>query len=145
MAENISDGEYTIEAELTGGTGRAHITSPAKLTVTDGIMNVEIEWSSSNYDYMKVDGKEYYPQNEEGNSLFVVEIHQLDADIPVLAETVAMSEPHMIEYTLYFDSSTLKKENSPLVLILSCCIIGTALLASAAGLFIRKRKINGKK
>jgi len=25
------------------------------------------------------------------------------------AETTAMSEPHMIEYTLYFDSSTIKK------------------------------------
>lgn len=145
MAENNSDGEYTIEAELTGGTGRAHITSPAKLTVTDGIMNAEIEWSSSSYDYMKVDGKEYYPENEEGNSVFVVEIPKLDADIPVLAETVAMSEPHMIEYTLYFDSSTLKSENSPSGIIISVCILSAVLLTSAAGLFIRKRKANGKK
>ncbi len=145
MAENISDGEYTIEAELSGGTGRAHITSPAKLTVTDGCMNAEIEWSSSTYDYMKVDGKEYYPQNDEGNSVFVVEIPQLDTDISVLAETVAMSEPHLIEYTLYFDSSTLRSENSTSGVILSCIIIGTVLIASATGLFIRKRKLNGKK
>lgn len=145
MAENISDGEYTIEAELTGGTGRAHITSPAKLTVTDGCMNVEIEWNSSSYDYMKVDGKEYYPENVEGNSLFVVEIPKLDADIPVLAETVAMSEPHLIKYMLYFDSSTLKSESSPSGIILSCCIIGAVLLTSVAGLFIRKRKQNGEK
>lgn len=145
MAEIISDGEYTIEAELSGGTGRAHITSPAKLTVTDGRMNVEIEWSSSSYDYMKVDGREYYPQNEEGNSLFVVEIPRLDADISVIAETIAMSEPHMIEYTLHFDSSTLRSENSTSGVILSCIIIGTVLIASATGLFIRKRKLNGKK
>lgn len=144
MTENISDGDYTIEVELTGGSGRAHIASPARLSVTDGRMKAEIEWSSSSYDYMEVDGKEYYPENEEGNSVFIIDISELDADIPILAETVAMSEPHMIEYTLNFDSSTLKNESGQTGIILSCCISGAVLLTAAAAFFMRKRKLNGK-
>ncbi len=29
--------------------------------------------------------------------------------MPVLADTTAMSTPHEIEYTLYFDSATIEK------------------------------------
>ena len=70
----LSDGEYSIAVELQGGSGRASIKSPTKLTVANGKMQAEIEWSSPYYDYMEVDEKPYYPQNTEGNSLFVIDV-----------------------------------------------------------------------
>lgn len=134
----MTDGAYTIEITLTGGTGRSYIESPAELEIENGVMTAEIVWSSSNYDYMEVDGKEYYPISGEENSTFRVEIPVLDADIPVLAETTAMSEPHMIEYTLNFNSATIKKADAFPVYAF---IIGAAvLLAGVIAVFAVKRK-----
>ena len=57
---------------------------------------------------MIVDGEQYLPVNTSGNSTFEIPVSALDADIAVQAETTAMSEPHMIDYTLRFDSGSLK-------------------------------------
>ncbi|MCM1334637.1 MAG: hypothetical protein NC084_01105 [Bacteroides sp.] len=108
MEGTLSDGAYTIEVSLSGGSGRATIASPAELTVSDGVVAADIVWSSPNYDYMEVGGVDYFPIATEGNSVFRVVVPALDEDIPVLAETVAMSEPHRIEYTIRFDSATLR-------------------------------------
>ena len=81
--------------------------SPAALTVADGALTATIVWSSPNYDYMLIDGKKYLPINTEGNSTFVIPVAALDTALPVTADTVAMSTPHEIDYTLTFDSATL--------------------------------------
>ena len=47
--------------------------------------------------------------NAEGNSAFEIPVTGFDWKIPVIADTIAMSEPHEIDYTLAFDSSTIKK------------------------------------
>lgn len=106
----LEDGAYTIEVALTGGSGRADVDSPAHLTVNQGQMQAQIVWSSPYYDYMEVDGRGYAPINEEGNSVFSIAVPALDEEIAVSAETVAMSMPHTIEYTLRFDSATLRRE-----------------------------------
>ena len=68
-----------------------------------------IRWSSSNYDYMKVGGVRYDYVNEPGEkSTFVIPVASFDVPMDVIADTVAMSEPHEIEYTLTFDSSTIQ-------------------------------------
>ena len=102
------DGEHTIEVTLEGGSGKASITSPAKLVVADGKMTAFIEWSSPHYDYMIVDGTKYEPVNTEGNSVFEIPVAELDKDITVIADTTAMSTPHEIEYVLNFKGATLK-------------------------------------
>ena len=56
---------------------------------------------------MKVDGTTYNPLGEGGNSTFEIPV-TLDEDMAVSAQTVAMSQPHEIEYTLHFDSATLE-------------------------------------
>ena len=76
------------------------------LTVTDSGMTAHIVWSSPNYDLMVVDGTEYLPVNKEGNSVFEIPVSALDEELAVSAETVAMSKPHMIDYTLLFDSAS---------------------------------------
>ena len=104
---SYGDGEYTCEVTLKGGTGRADITSPCNVTINGDSATASIEWSSPNYDYMIVDGETYLPVNTDGNSVFEIPITAWDAPMNVVADTTAMSEPHEIEYTLYFNSPTL--------------------------------------
>ena len=105
--ESPADGSYTCAVTLEGGSGRATVESPAALTVADGIMTATIVWSSPNYDYMLVDGEKYLPVNTDGNSTFEIPVAALDTALAVTADTVAMSTPHEIDYTLTFDSATL--------------------------------------
>ena len=101
-AETPADGAYSVQVVLEGGSGRATVDSPAALTVADGKMTATIVWSSPNYDYMIVDGEKYLPTNTEGNSTFVIPVAALGTPLSVTADTVAMSTPHEIEYTLTF-------------------------------------------
>ena len=101
-AETPADGSYTCEVTLEGGSGRATVESPAALTVADGKMTATIVWSSPNYDYMIVDSEKYLPTNTEGNSTFEIPVAALGTPLSVVADTVAMSTPHEIEYTLTF-------------------------------------------
>ena len=107
-AETPADGTYTCDVTLEGGSGRATVESPAALTVADGKMTATIVWSSPNYDYMIVDGEKYLPTNTEGNSTFEIPVAALDTALNMTADTVAMSTPHEIEYTLTFASASLK-------------------------------------
>lgn len=104
----LQDGTYTVEVTLTGGSGRATVSSPAELVVADGTVTARLVWSSPNYDYMKVDGVQYNPVNTEGNAAFDIPVTVFDYKMPVSADTTAMSTPHEIEYFLYFDSSSIK-------------------------------------
>lgn len=104
----LEDGTYIADGTLEGGSGRATISSPVELTVKDGQMTARIEFSSPYYDYMIVDGEKYEPENTEGNSQFTIPMAGFDAGVPVTADTVAMSEPHEIDYEIVLDSATLK-------------------------------------
>ncbi len=106
---SLAEGDYTVEVALEGGSGRSSITSPAPVKVgADGTYTVTIEWSSPYYDYMIVDGVKYEPVNTEGNSVFEIPFADISAPVTVTADTVAMSTPHEIEYTLTFDMSTMQ-------------------------------------
>ena len=94
---------------MEGGSGRVSVESPAKLVVKDQKAVAEVVWSSPNYDYMLVDGEKYEPVNKDGNSTFEIPVSVFDAEMEVTADTVAMSEPHEIDYTLNFDSTTAKE------------------------------------
>ena len=105
----LEDGSYEVEVSLEGGSGKATVESPAELEVQDGEVVARIIWSSPYYDYMVVDGEKYEPLNTEGNSVFEIPVTCFDAPMTVSADTIAMSTPHEIEYTLTFDSTTLQK------------------------------------
>ncbi|MCR5776510.1 MAG: ABC transporter substrate-binding protein [Lachnospiraceae bacterium] len=98
----ISDGDYAASVRLEGGSGRAYIESPCNVTVKNGQASARIVWSSPHYDYMIVGGKTYNPVNTEGNSEFEIPV-DLGKDMQVKADTVAMSEPHLIDYTIRFE------------------------------------------
>ena len=98
----LSDGVYSVDVVMEGGSGKASVASPAALTVRDGTATVRLEWSSPHYDYMLVDGTRYEPVNETGNSVFEVPVSALEQPLTMIGDTTAMSVPHEIEYTMTF-------------------------------------------
>lgn len=104
----IEEGRYMVAVTLAGGSGKARVQSPTVLYMEDGACTAVIGWSSKNYDYMKVAGEKYLPVPNEDNSAFRIPVLYFDRPMPVIADTVAMSEPHEISYTLLFDSSSLE-------------------------------------
>ncbi len=104
----IEEGRYMVAVALAGGSGKARVQSPTVLYMEDGACTAVIGWSSKNYDYMKVAGEKYLPVPNEDNSAFRIPVLYFDRPMPVIADTVAMSEPHEISYTLLFDSSSLE-------------------------------------
>ena len=106
--DKLTDGSYRVELSFEGGSGKANILSPATVTVKGKKVTATIQWSSPNYDYMLVDGKKYLPVNKDGNSVFEIPVLAFDEPMDVIGDTVAMSKPHEVEYTLTFHSDTLK-------------------------------------
>ena len=105
----LEDGVYEADVALEGGSGRASVESPAKITVKQGEATAEIIFSSPNYDYVRIGEEKYEPVNTEGNSAFEIPVDGFDYRMQIAADTVAMSTPHEIDYTLFFDSATIKK------------------------------------
>ena len=109
-AVQLEDGNYTMDVTFEGGSGKAYIESPTAVTVAGDQITATVTWSSPNYDYMIVDGEKYLPVNTEGNSVFEIPVAAFDTPVTVIGDTVAMSKPHEIEYTLTFLSDTAKTE-----------------------------------
>lgn len=105
---NLADGSYTVEVTLEGGSGRATVLSPAQLDVEDGIAYVTLIWSSSNYDYMIVDGVKYDFITVEGGSTFRFPVAGFDAPLPITGDTVAMSTPHEVDYILTLSGNSIQ-------------------------------------
>ena len=143
MSVDKADGEYSIQVDLEGGSGKASVTSPTILTVEDGKAYAQIQWSSSNYDYMIVDGEKFLNESEEGrNSVFTVPITVLDDKMEVIADTLAMGAPHEINYTLtFYEDSIGSKGQLPqeaakrVVAVALVIIIGGGIL----NYFVNKR------
>ncbi len=100
---DLEDGEYSIQVNMSGGSGRASVTSPTWLIVKDGKAWAKLLWSSTYYDYMIVGGKKYLNETTDGGpSTFTLPIAVMDEDMPVIADTTAMGDPVEIEYQLIF-------------------------------------------
>lgn len=112
MEINMADGEYAIEVTLVGGSGKATVNSPTYLYVRDGKAYARLIWSSSNYDYMIVEGKKYLNMNTDGgNSTFEIPITAMDEEMAVIADTTAMGTPHEVSYSLTFYSESIGSKN----------------------------------
>lgn len=106
----LEDGAYLVDVVLEGGSGKTTVESPAKMQVENGTITAQIIFSSPYYDYLILDEVKYLPVNTEGNSTFEIPVEVFDWKMDVTADTVAMSTPHEIDYTLQFDSSSIEKE-----------------------------------
>ncbi len=137
---NMEDGEYSIQVDLEGGSGKAGVVSPTVLIVRDGRAFTRLQWSSSNYDYMIVDGEKYLPVNEEGmNSIFEIPILAMDEPVEVIA---AMGTPHEVEYTLLFYADSIGSKGQ-LPQEAAKRVVGVALVIIVGGgilnYFVNKR------
>ena len=135
--------ELISEVTLTGGSGRATVESPAKIVVKDGKITATVIWSSPNYDYMIVGGEKYMPVELDGveNSAFEIPVAGFDFEIPVKADTTAMSQPHEIAYTLSFDSASLEGGQSGMSGTVIIIVIAVLVLIALIGGVIVGRKI----
>ena len=137
------DGEYSIQVDLEGGSGKASVSSPTLMLVKNGRMYAELQWSSSNYDYMIVDGEKFQNESEEGrNSVFTIPVTALDDKMEVIADTLAMGAPHEIDYTLtFYEASIGSKGQLPqeaakrVVAVAMVIIVGGGIL----NYFVNKR------
>ena len=139
-----SDGEYSIEVNLAGGSGRANVSSPTLLILREGRAYARLLWSSPYYDYMVV-GDTVYDNltTDGGNSTFEIPITAMDEPMAVIADTTAMGDPLEIEYTLTFyseslgDKSRIPQEAAKKVLAISLAII---VVGAALNYLVKKRK-----
>ena len=108
MKVDLPDGEYSIEVNMTGGSGRASISSPTLLIVKDGRAYARLIWSSSYYDYMLVGGEKYLNETTDGgNSVFTIPVLMMDEEMPAVGDTTAMGDPVEIDYSLNFYRDTI--------------------------------------
>ena len=124
------DGQYSIEVTLTGGSGRASVSSPTVLIVREGKAYAHLLWSSAYYDYMLLGGVRYDNLSTDGgNSTFEIPIPVMDAPVAVIADTTAMGDPIEIQYqlTLYAESvgdvRQVPQQAAKYVLMISLAII----------------------
>lgn len=98
------EGVKLVNVTFSGGSGKAYIESPATCEEIDGVTYVTLTWSSKNYDYMLYEGEKYLNQAAEGEpSVFVIPIDKFGEELTVIGDTVAMSTPHEIEYTILLE------------------------------------------
>ncbi len=104
----LADGVYSLSVALSGGTGKASVESPCEVRIEDGKATAVVQWSSPYYDFMIVDGETYDPVNTDGNSRFEIPV-VIGEEMAVQADTTAMSQPHLIDYTLLFTMEDSEK------------------------------------
>ena len=105
---DMPDGDYSIEVNLMGGSGRASVTTPTWMYVQGGKGYARLLWSSPHYDYMILDGRTYYNETKDGgNSSFTIPITAMDLPVDIIADTTAMGDPVEIAYTLTFYEETI--------------------------------------
>jgi len=108
----LADGDYLVDVSLSGGSGKAKLASPAALHVENGSCTATLVWGSKNYDYMRLGETKYLPLPDRETSTFEIPVGIFDRGMTVIADTIAMSEPHEIEYRLLFSSDSLQLQNS---------------------------------
>lgn len=146
-----ADGEYSIEVNMSGGSGRASVSSPTLMIVRDGRAYARLLWSSAYYDYMIIGGQVYYNLTEDGgNSTFEIPITVMDEAMPVIADTTAMGDPVEIAYTLNFYSETIGEKGQIPQEAAKKVLMIAAFLIIAGGIlnhFMKKRRLGliGKK
>lgn len=113
----FAGGTFKIDVATNGGSGKAHVLSPAEISVNGEEASVKIVWSSPSYDYMIFGGRKYLNENPGGKSSFSIPLSLSRAQIKnlesgnsdkvsftlkVSADTTAMGRPHEIDYELVF-------------------------------------------
>lgn len=106
----LEDGNYQVAVTLEGGSGKTKLQSPADMEIKDGKAVVTLAFETSHFDYMLVSDEKFTTVNEDGNSVFQIPVEMMDWKMPVVIDTVALGSPVELDYTLEFDSSSVKSK-----------------------------------
>ena len=141
---DLTDGTYSVNVDLSGGSGRADVTSPTWLYVEDGRAYTKLLWSSTYYDYMIVEDVVYYNETTDGgNSTFTIPITAFDEPMTVIGDTTAMGDPIEIEYTLTFyeesigSVSKVPQEAAKKVIVIA---LGVIIVGGALNIVLKRRR-----
>lgn len=141
---DMEDGTYSIQVNMTGGSGRASVSSPTWLIVKDKKAYARLLWSSTYYDYMIVDGQKYLNESTDGgNSTFTIPITVMDDPMTVIGDTTAMGDPVEIEYRLTFYEGTIGSKSQIPQEAAIYVLIFAAVIIVAGGIlnyFVKKRR-----
>lgn len=144
---DMPDGTYSIEVNMTGGSGRASVSSPTWLIVKDGKAYARLLWSSQYYDFMIVGGKKYLNEADNGgNSTFTIPITQFDTTMNVVGDTTSMGDPVAIGYKLTFYRDSISTSNKIPQEAAKGVIAIAAIVAVLGGIlnFVLKRRKDKK-
>ncbi len=101
FSTNLADGSYSPDSfNWSGGSGRIDISCD-KIIVENGESYAEIVFSSSHYQYVKVNGQKINCSHSGDTSTAKIPV-QLNANNEVVGMTTAMSTAHEITYSFYF-------------------------------------------
>ena len=140
--ETYPDGSYSVEVSLTGGSGRVSVSSPALLTVKNGLVYATLVWSSSYYDYMRIGGERYDNENDGGASTFTIPVTAFDEPVAVTADTTAMGDPVEIRYQICFYYDTIGSADLiPQMAARKVLRIAAVIIAAGAVLSFLTRKM----
>ena len=141
---DLEDGEYSVECNMTGGSGRASISSPTILNVREGRAYAHLIWSSTYYDYMLIGGEKFLNQTTDGgNSTFDIPVTVMDEGMTVIADTTAMGDPVEIEYVLTFysdsigDKGLVPQEAAKKVLVVALAVI---IIGGVLNYFVKRKR-----
>ncbi|MBO4904650.1 MAG: ABC transporter substrate-binding protein [Lachnospiraceae bacterium] len=82
-----------------------------KITYKDGTAYATLIWSSENYDYIIAGGRKYENENPGGPSTFTVPVESFDEPFEFIGDTLAMSQPHEIEYKIIWNTDDTDTED----------------------------------
>lgn len=107
-ALGLADGQYTVEAQLVGDTGKAGVESPAQLRVENGEAFVTVVWGTRKYANMRVDGELVPAVETDGNAAFEMPVRCFDWNLGVTVDSTALGKPVEMSYAIRFNSATIQ-------------------------------------
>ena len=114
---SYQDGTYQVSVSLSGGKmGHNDVLSPCTVTVSGGVpyatlvfKRVTAPWHAPSYEWLRTSRGTVYPVVNEGN--YTNTFNQVPlpglGSVSITTLSTAMSEPHEISYTLYFDPGAI--------------------------------------
>ena len=96
---------------------------------------------------MIVGDEKYLPVSTEGYSVFEIPITVFDEEMPVIADTTAMSTPHEVDYTLTFHSDSIMSADQTPQAAAKRVVIMVILIIAVCGIvsFVSKKRRNSVK
>ena len=138
---SLDDGLYSVEFTCEGGSGKGGVEA-VEAEVEDGqITTLCVYMTSPYYDYCIYYGEQYKNATGEGNSSF--DLPYVEESFLLTADTLAMSQPHEIDYTVTLDLDSMKPMEGGMGTFLPVIISGAVLLGIII-LFIVLRSSGGR-